>query len=69
VNSDPLFTNPGSGVYTLQAGSPGLNTGATLGSPFNIDILEVSRPQEAAYDMGAYEAATGGGIKLVMVLR
>jgi hypothetical protein len=69
VNSDPLFTNPGSGVYTLQAGSPGLNTGATLGSPFNIDILEVSRPQGAAYDMGAYEAATGGGIKLVMVLR
>jgi hypothetical protein len=35
--------------------------GATLGAPYNTDILGVSRPQGAAWDIGAYEFGAGSG--------
>jgi len=57
-SGDPLFTNEGAKDFTLQAGSPVLDKGATLGAPFNLDYLGVLRPQGASYDIGAYERIT-----------
>jgi hypothetical protein len=38
-----------------QKGSPAIDTGIALGSPYNADILGASRPYGAGYDIGAYE--------------
>jgi hypothetical protein len=54
VEVDPLFTNPGALNFTLQAGSPAIDTGATL-SLVATDKAGISRPQGAAYDIGAHE--------------
>lgn len=50
------FTSPSTGDFTLKAGSILLDAGATLGSPYNVDIIGTSRPQGSAYDVGAFEA-------------
>lgn len=42
---------------SLQAGSPAIDTGATLLGPFAIDIDGIIRPQGSAWDIGAYEIA------------
>ena len=56
INSatDP-FVAKASFNFNLVSTSTAINAGATLGSPYNTDILSVVRPQGAAYDMGAYE--------------
>ncbi|MCX5769135.1 MAG: hypothetical protein NTZ09_02500, partial [Candidatus Hydrogenedentes bacterium] len=54
ISSDPLFADPDNGDYSLQAGSPCIDTGTADGAP-DEDILGVARPQGAGYDMGAYE--------------
>ncbi len=54
VNANPLFITDGSD-FTLQSGSPAINAGISLGSPYNVDMLDVVRPQGASYDMGAFE--------------
>jgi len=43
--------------YTLASGSPAINQGATLGSPWNVDYGGNSRPESggSAYDQGAWE--------------
>lgn len=57
---NPLFVNPGAGNFSLQAGSPAINTGVTLaGVP--TDFLGILRPQASLYDIGAFEFVTGGG--------
>ncbi len=40
ITSNPLFTNPGSDWtgFRLQAGSPAIDTGANLGSPYNLAL-------------------------------
>jgi hypothetical protein len=39
ITSNPLFTNPSSWTgFTLQAGSPAINAGANLGSPYNLAL-------------------------------
>lgn len=55
ITSDALFTNAGTKDFTLQGGSPAVNAGVTLSSPYDTDKLGVSRPQGAAFDIGAYE--------------
>jgi hypothetical protein len=60
-NVDPLFTNETSYDYSLQATSPAINQGVTLGPPYNTDIDGIPRPQGAGYDISAYEFTTGGG--------
>jgi len=57
---DPLFVSPTTD-FSLQEGSPARDKGVTLGSPYNVDYLGVSRPQGVAYDIGAYEYYAGGG--------
>ena len=61
LSSDPLLTNPGSGDYSLQSGSPAKNTGSsTVSSVVPMDILGSDRPQGMTYDIGAYEYDEGG---------
>jgi hypothetical protein len=57
----PLFVDPGSFLapaYKLEEGSPCLNAGTTIAS-FNFDYDGTTRPQGAAWDMGAYESGAG----------
>jgi len=54
LNVNPLFVNAASLDFHLQAGSPAINTGLTLPEVLS-DLDSVSRPQQAAYDIGAYE--------------
>jgi hypothetical protein len=64
VNSDPLFVAPPNppavttGNFHLQSGSPAIDAGTTI-STLATDLDGVSRPQGAAYDIGAYEFVTG----------
>ena len=55
--ANPLFVNPAARDFHLQSGSPAINTGTTLGAPYNVDFAGTSRPQPpgGAYDIGAYE--------------
>jgi len=62
-SGNPLYVaipngSVGSGDWNLQAGSTAINSGATL-AYFSTDYLSVSRPQGAAWDIGAYEYTTG----------
>jgi len=64
-DTDPLFTDIGSKVFTLQLGSPSIDTGLDVG--LTEDIIGTSVPQGAGVDMGAYEftgsqAETGMGV-------
>jgi len=43
------------GDWQVQPSSPAKEAGYTIGSPYNVDYTGVSRPQDAAYDIGAYE--------------
>lgn len=52
--TNPLFVNQAGHDYHLQAGSPGVDTGTTV-SLVATDLDDVSRPQGAGYDTGAYE--------------
>lgn len=52
IAADPLFV--GNGDYRLQAYSPCIDTGTSVGAP-DIDIEGIPRPQGCGYDMGAYD--------------
>ena len=58
INADPLFVSAGTDFH-LQASSPAVDAGTTM-SALMLDIAGVSRPQGAAYDIGAYEQFAGG---------
>lgn len=51
ITSNPLFTNPGAGDFTLQPGSPCINAGASTG----ITSDYAGNPVGATPDIGAYE--------------
>ena len=54
LTSDPVYTDAPNRDYSLTIGSPSQDAGQTLAS-VDEDFLGVSRPQAAAYDIGAYE--------------
>jgi hypothetical protein len=54
INADPLLTNPGGGVFTLQAGSPCIDVGANLGSTYQDGLLAAS-----AWPSGVVTGAQG----------
>jgi len=49
------FIAPGTN-FNLKAGSLALNNGTPLASPYNTDIINISRPFGAGFDIGAYES-------------
>ena len=46
-NGDPLFIND-TNNFQLQTGSPAIDSGITIGVPYNSDVLGISRPQGSA---------------------
>jgi hypothetical protein len=61
--TNPLFVDAANDNFQLLAGSPCRDAGTDLSASGLIDdLLGVSRPQGAAYDIGAYEFVTAGGI-------
>jgi parallel beta-helix repeat protein len=54
---NPLFVNVASANYHLQATSPAIDAGITI-AEVSTDFDGITRPQGAAYDIGAYEYAT-----------
>ena len=58
IADGPLFVDAANGDYSLQSGSPCIDTGTPDGAP-ETDILGVARPQGSGYDMGAHEYAGG----------
>jgi hypothetical protein len=53
--TDPLFDNPGSNIFTLQAASPCIDEGLSVG--LTRDYAGTSVPQGDAPDIGAYDRA------------
>ncbi len=51
----PNFVNAAGGDFRFQAGSPGIDVGTNLSSPYATDIAGISRPQNGTFDLGAYE--------------
>jgi Right handed beta helix region len=68
ITNTTAFTNPTATPpdLHLKSGSPLIDAGATLGAPYNVDMTGYARPQGAAYDVGAYEYGTTGGITVTM---
>ncbi len=58
VNNNPLFVNVAMGDFRLQGTSPAKNTGAAL-EIVTKDIDGIGRPQDGAWDIGAYEYYDG----------
>ena len=59
--TDPQFTNPGSGDFTIPTGSPLKDAGRDVsGNGVTNDYTGTARPQGAAFDIGAYEFIVGG---------
>jgi hypothetical protein len=54
---DPKFRDAAAHDLRLLASSPAINAGTTL-TGFIVDFYGISRPQGAAWDMGAYELVT-----------
>ena len=54
INANPAFVNPANGDYHLSAWSPAIDVGTASGAPDH-DLEGTPRPQNAGYDMGAYE--------------
>lgn len=50
-----IFVNAPAADFRLQLGSPAINAGVNLGSPYNLDIAGIDRG--ATWDIGAYESA------------
>ena len=59
ITSDPLFVNRFTKDFKLQPGSPAIDEGTYLGSPFNLDKIGNTRSNPP--DIGAYELSIGGG--------
>ncbi len=60
--SNPLYTDVTHPPYNLktQSGSPCIDHGIALPSPYNSDYSDVSRPKGAGWDIGAYERSGSG---------
>jgi hypothetical protein len=54
INADPQFADPSNGDYHLLPWSPCIDEGTATDAPDH-DLDGVSRPQNAGYDLGAYE--------------
>lgn len=51
---------PNTDGLSLQSGSPAINAGTALTSPYNSSVNSLSRPQGSSWDIGAYEYGVTG---------
>lgn len=63
--TDPLFTNPASDDFTLQANSPCVGAGADLSGSFTNDLVDAAR--SVPFDIGAFEYVSGPAALPVML--
>ena len=61
VAGDPMFVSLASNNFHLQAGSPAIDSGATV--QLATDYDGGARPQGSAYDIGAYEYPEQGSVE------
>jgi hypothetical protein len=61
MRMDPKFVNPANDDFHLQASSPMIDQGITLGKPYDIDFESTVRPQGPGWDIGADELGAGAG--------
>lgn len=54
ITSDPLFVDWVNGDFRLSPASPCIDRGTSIGAPL-ADTIGVARPQQSAFDIGAYE--------------
>lgn len=59
VDGSAVFENPAAGDFRLKAGAALIDVGTTI-SGLTTDIIGTTRPQGSAYDIGAFEYASGG---------
>ncbi|NQY30971.1 MAG: hypothetical protein HRT69_16075 [Flavobacteriaceae bacterium] len=57
-NLDPLFTDVGNGDYTLQSGSPAIDSGDNSYATATLDLVANTRIQGGTVDMGCYESVS-----------
>lgn len=57
LTTNPGFTNPGVGDFTITSSSPAFDAGANLSPDLTDDFVGTARPVAAAYDIGAYEVS------------
>jgi parallel beta-helix repeat protein len=57
TTANPLFVNASTGDFRIAVGSPAIDQGTTIATVTS-DFIQTSRPQGAAYDIGAYEFVT-----------
>lgn len=62
------FNNPTAGDYSILANSVAVEAGTTI-TQVTTDILGISRPQQANYDVGAYEYVPGPGPQAGVIIR
>ncbi|MEM8897758.1 MAG: choice-of-anchor Q domain-containing protein, partial [Bacteroidota bacterium] len=55
INADPMFTDPDNGDFTLMLGSPAIDVGLDSVAVGTRDLAGMTRVQNVAIDMGAYE--------------
>ena len=65
--SDPVFTSPEAGDFSIGFSSPAYNNGATIASVTE-DYAGTERPQSGAYDIGAYEYVPPAGAALTAAI-
>jgi len=54
IIGNPLFVDQSNDDYHLQANSPAINMGSSTDAP-SVDFDGIQRPQDGAWDIGAYE--------------
>jgi len=59
ITGNPLFSDPSGKDFTLQDGSPAIDAGTDMNSPYNVDMVGTFRPQGSGFDMGSYENYSG----------
>jgi hypothetical protein len=64
LTSNPSFVDVANGNFRLQAGSPAIDAGVSLGSIVPTDTNGVLRPQGSGVDIGAYEFGGSSGSQL-----
>jgi hypothetical protein len=61
ITQNPRFVDAAGKNFRLLPGSPAFNAGIDLASIVKNDILGTPRPQDGAFDLGAYECTCGSG--------